>query len=106
MRILMDLKDLLEEELNKIVMKDDITPVELDRLDKAVDIIKDIETIWAMKDYSYDEDDWYYDFENRGGRKKHMNKKEVHKALKKIVEDSDSDREKEMIQQLLEMWER
>lgn len=106
MRVLMDLKDLLEDEINKIVMKDDITPTELDRLDKAVDIIKDIETIWTMKDYSYDEGDWYYDFENRGGKKKHMSKKKIHEALKEMMNETDSDREREMIQQLLDTWER
>lgn len=105
MHRLMDLEKLLEEEIGRIVVKDDITPIELDRLDKAIDIIKDIETIWAMKDYSYDEDDWYYDFENRGG-KKHMDKKAVHKALKSMMEETTNDREREMIQQLLNMWEK
>lgn len=60
MRAIMDLKYLLEEELEKIVRKGDITPTELERLDKAVDIIKDIETICAMKEYNYQEDEEGY----------------------------------------------
>ena len=54
-KALMDLKMVLEKEIETINKKNDITPAELDRLDKAVDIIKDIETICAMKEYSYDE---------------------------------------------------
>lgn len=76
MKAIMDLKQLLEEELEKIVRKGDITPVELERLDKAVDIIKDIETICAMKEYNYQEEEEelkysgrypYYIREGRGG---------------------------------------
>ena len=60
MEILYDLKDLLCEELEKIVKKRDINPGELDMAYKTVDIIKDITTIEAMEeadftDYSYDE---------------------------------------------------
>lgn len=60
MRAIIDLKYLLEEELEKIVRKGDITPTELERLDKAVDIIKDIETICAMKEYNYQEEEEGY----------------------------------------------
>lgn len=59
MRAMMELKDLLEEEIRKIVRKGDITPTELERLDEAVDIIKDIETICAMKEYKYPEEEEY-----------------------------------------------
>lgn len=74
MKAIMDLKQLLEEELEKIVRKGDITPTELERLDKAVDIIKDIETICAMKEYNYqeeEEEEGYsgrYPYYTRGGR--------------------------------------
>ena len=59
MEILYDLKDLLCEELEKIVKKRDINPGELEMAYKAVDIIKDITTIEAMErtdlsDYGYD----------------------------------------------------
>lgn len=75
MKAIIDLKQLLEEELEKIVRKGDITPTELERLDKAVDIIKDIETICAMKEYNYQEEEEmrysgrypYYMRDGRGG---------------------------------------
>jgi len=77
MKAIMDLKYLLEEELEKIVRKGDITPTELERLDKAVDIIKDIETICAMKEYSYQEDEEgyseYYPRYMRDGRASYEN---------------------------------
>lgn len=60
MRAIIDLKQLLEEEIEKIVRKGDITPTELERLDEAVDIIKDIETICAMKEYNYQEEEMPY----------------------------------------------
>lgn len=50
------LKDLLCDEIGDIVEKNDITPTELERAYKAVDIIKDIVTIDAMEnsgEYSY-----------------------------------------------------
>ena len=46
---LKDLKMLLEQQVNQITMKGDITPQDLEVLDKAVDVIKDIETICAMR---------------------------------------------------------
>lgn len=49
MRVLEDMCELLEAELKQIAKKEDITPQELDNAYKAVDIIKDIETIKAMK---------------------------------------------------------
>lgn len=55
---LKQLKEVLEKEIETITKKNDISPTELERLDKAVDIIKDVETICAMKEYS-DEDYGY-----------------------------------------------
>lgn len=60
MKAMIELKDLLEEEIYKIVRKGDITPTELERLDDAVDIIKDIETICAMKEYNYQQEEPMY----------------------------------------------
>ena len=55
MESLYDLCDMLDEEVRGMVRKGDISPTELDRLYKAVDIIKDIKTIDAMENYdSYD----------------------------------------------------
>lgn len=74
MRILMDLEQLLKEQIEQIIRKGDVTPVELERLDDAIDIIKDIETICAMKEYGYQEEEGgyserypYYARSRRGG---------------------------------------
>jgi hypothetical protein len=53
MKVLYDLCDVLEEELKEIVRSGDMSPQILDNAYKAVDIIKDIETINAMKEASY-----------------------------------------------------
>lgn len=60
MDALNNLKYVLEKEIDNISKKNDISPTELERLDKAVDIIKDIETICAMKGYDYEMDDQGY----------------------------------------------
>ena len=57
MRALKELKEMLEDDVRKITKKGDITPDELNSVYKAVDIIKDVETIMAMRehgDYSQD----------------------------------------------------
>ena len=58
-KALMHLKEVLNKQIEDITKKNDISPTELERLDKAVDIIKDIETICAMKEYSYEEEEDY-----------------------------------------------
>lgn len=63
MRVLEDICELLEDELKQIVKKDELSSIQdLEIVYKAVDIIKDIETIKAMKkadnNYSYSP---YYD---------------------------------------------
>ena len=60
MDALKELKKVLEKEIEEISKKNDISPTELDRLDKAVDIIKDIETICAMKEYGYEQEEPEY----------------------------------------------
>ena len=60
MDALKNLKRVLEEQIEAIVVqKNDISPTELERLDKAVDILKDIETICAMQDYGYEQEEDY-----------------------------------------------
>lgn len=73
MKMMDDLKEVLEDELKKIAKKGEINPQELDGAYKAIDIIKDIATIKAMeKEYpeegqsyrgSYDMSN---DYSNRG----------------------------------------
>ena len=66
MESLYRLKDLLCDEIDDIVKKNDITPVELDRAYKVVDVIKDIYTIEAMNEVG--EDEWDEEASYRGGR--------------------------------------
>ena len=54
--------DILDKDIEMITNKGDITPQELERLYKAVDIIKDIKTIEAMEESGYGN---YEDYNNR-----------------------------------------
>ena len=57
MKVYYDIKDMLEKELEQIANKRELTSNNLEVMDKVVDIIKDIETICAMReagdDYSH-----------------------------------------------------
>lgn len=77
---LYELCENLKKEIRQMNVKPDISPTELERLYKAVDIIKDIKTIEAMEEanysnaypYSYDDGMSYarggrYSYEGRGG---------------------------------------
>lgn len=64
MEVLYKLKDRLEKEITKVIDKGDITPTELKSVGEAVDVLKDIETICAMKEYG--DDDQSYAMSNRG----------------------------------------
>lgn len=63
MKVMNDLYEILEDELKKIAKKADITPQELENAYKAVDIMKDIETIKAMKEAGGEGE-----YSQRGGR--------------------------------------
>lgn len=54
MKVYHDIKDMLERELEQIADKRELTSNNLEVMDKVVDIIKDIETICAMREYSDD----------------------------------------------------
>ena len=60
MKVLNDLKYMLEEQVKEITKDGDISVKELECLDKAVDIIKDIETIEAMKQNGYEDEEGSY----------------------------------------------
>ena len=60
MRTIKDFGDLLCKQIDKINKKGDITPDELQRMDKAVDIIKDITVICAMEEYGKDPEEEMY----------------------------------------------
>lgn len=55
MRVLYDICDILEGELEDIVKSGEMTPKDLEIVDKSVDVIKDIKTIKAMEDASWDD---------------------------------------------------
>lgn len=59
MKIYEDVKELVEDEIHKIVKRDDIDEQSLMHLDKLVDIAKDVDTIFAMNDYSEEEENGY-----------------------------------------------
>ena len=68
---LYDLCETLKKEIRPLTNKPDISPTELERLYKAVDIIKDIKTIEAMEDAGYSNMSPYYEDgidHIRGGR--------------------------------------
>ena len=64
MESLYKLEDLLCKEIDKVTAKGDISPTDIKTLGDAVDIIKDIETVCAMKEYG--NDDSSYSMSNRG----------------------------------------
>ena len=79
MKVYYDIKDMLEKELEQIANKRELTSNNLEVMDKVVDIIKDIETICAMREasdgysnfypsYMYDDDMSYA--RGRGGNAK------------------------------------
>lgn len=60
MKTIKDFGELLCRQIDKINKKGDITPDELQRMDKAVDIIKDISVICAMEEYGQDPEEEMY----------------------------------------------
>jgi hypothetical protein len=66
MNELYDLCDNLKDEIKELNKKGDISPTELDRAYKAIDIIKDIKTIEAMEDASYSYDYSRDEYSRRG----------------------------------------
>ena len=67
MHVLEDLSYVLEDLIEPIVKKEDITPTELDNVYKAVKTMNYIETIKAMKEYgTSNEGSYRYGMSNRG----------------------------------------
>lgn len=69
MHVLNELVEMLEEDIKKTIKKGDITPEELGNIYKAVDIIKDVETIKAMREY--DDEETSYGYSRTGGYSEH-----------------------------------
>ena len=73
MNELYDLCENLKDEIKELNKKGDISPTELERAFKAVDIIKDIKTIEAMEGAGYSRDSSYsYDNMSRDGYSQRM----------------------------------
>lgn len=69
MHILDDLSEMLEEQIERIVKKGDISPTELDNVYKAVKTMNNIETIYAMKEYGQQSNDGSYNsYEGQSNR--------------------------------------
>ena len=121
------LKDLLEKEIDKVTAKGDITPVELKSVGDAVDILKDIETICAMKEYG--NDDQSYAMSNRGYSSRrmsrdnyrdkyndylrghdtysrHSEKEEMIDKLERMMRNSDSEQERRDIADFIARFEK
>ena len=100
MKTLHNLKECLEKEIDEIVSSSRMTSQDLNHLDKAVDIIKDIETIWAMKNYDYPADT-----ETRYIRKyTEPDKDSIRANLRNLMASTKNDKEREVIQMFLTQW--
>ena len=67
MNTITDFVDLLCKQIEKINKKGDITPDELTRMDKAIDIIKDCSVICAMEEYGQDPEGELYSLNSLTG---------------------------------------
>lgn len=64
MRVLDDICMILEDELEAIVKKGTVSPTELESIYKSVDVMKDIETIKAMKEQGGYSNGYYNSYED------------------------------------------
>ena len=62
MKVYHEIKEMLERELEQIADKRELTSSSLDVMDKVVDIIKDIETICAMREAEEDGYSHFYPY--------------------------------------------
>ena len=60
MQTIKDFSEMLTKQIDKINKKGDISPDELQRMDKAIDIIKDISVICAMEEYGNNPEEEMY----------------------------------------------
>lgn len=72
MHIIKNFSDMLVKQIDKINKKGDITPDELAKMDKAVDIIKDIQVICAMQEAGYNPEEEMYSSAGYYGRNSRM----------------------------------
>lgn len=126
MKVLMELSDILEQELEEVTRKGSIeSSGELEWIYKAVDVLKDIETICAMRDGgskysregSYDDGGSYrrgraangrYVSRDSYGRSERMSREgEKEKAtsiLTEMMQTANNERERDAIRDFLQNW--
>lgn len=82
---LYDLCDTLMDEIREVNKQEDISPTELDRVFKAIDIIKDIKTIEAMEgSYYYDEPRHSTGRRSKDGHGMHEEKEHMMKQIEQM----------------------
>ena len=113
MKVLTDLCYLLEDEIEAVVKKGDLSPTELDNVYKAVKTMNYIETIKAMKDYN---DDGYSNrgrmYDSRGnynrydsGYSRHTKDEKI-KELEHMLENASTEAERRSIMECIRTMEK
>ena len=81
---LYELCDILIEDIKEVIGAGDISPTELDRIFKAVDIIKDIKTIEAMERSYYDETRYSMGQRTKASHSSHEEKEHLMKQIEQM----------------------
>ena len=116
------IKDMLCDELDEITKKNELTSSNLEIIDKAIDIIKDIHTIDAMEsEYGYSNDGYsnrypyyMYDDGNSYARKRDSMgrysrdgySRDAASELQKMMENAKSDKERDALRQAISSMQR
>lgn len=66
MKVLYSIMDKMEDELGLIAKKPELSPTDVEMTYKMIDIVKDIETIDAMKNAGYSQANSYMSYEDPG----------------------------------------
>ena len=75
-RILNNTNRILFEQIEQIIANNDINHADLEAIDKAIDIIKDIKTMCAMDEVgSYDDYSYYMDYDENPSKMMHTRSK-------------------------------
>jgi hypothetical protein len=100
-----ELKSMLMDELEEVTEKGKLTAGDLDTVDKLTHSIKSIETILAMKGYSYDYPSYYgrkRDSMGRYSRNYSYGKESIMHSLREMMNDAENDKEREAIRKCMD----
>lgn len=121
MHKLEELKEMLMAELEKVTKKGELSAGSLDVVDKLTHSIKSIDTIAAMEDAGYSQrapyyhDTYNYDRGNSYARGRNAKRDsmgrysrdyamdDIHEKLEDLMEDSSSEKEREVIRKIMKM---